>query len=175
MFPLGHDNFDGFYFTGFLTVIFLIFLFLRRRRQGSAAGTHVGQIDRPDFAEIIIRILPCCKFGKTGPCRCQQRTRKKAGCGASWVHLLARSGNSGETIDELNADIREGIDELDGKVFAVIDELPLADVIGKIVDGLDAQVREGTNDLDAQVRERIDDADFAGQADAVEISVRCHS
>ena len=64
---------------------------------------------------------------------------------------------------------------MDCEVFAVIDELPLADVIGKIVDSLDAQVREGADDLDAQVREGIDDTDFAGQADAVEIAVRRHS
>ena len=64
---------------------------------------------------------------------------------------------------------------MDCEVFAVIDELPLADVIGEIVDSLDAQVREGADDLDADIREGIDDADFAGQTDAVEIAVRRHS
>ena len=61
---------------------------------------------------------------------------------------------------------------MDCEVFAVIDELPLADVIGEIVDSLDAEVREGADDLDADIREGIDDADFAGQTDAVEIAVR---
>ena len=42
---------------------------------------------------------------------------------------------------------------MDCEVFAVIDELPLADVIGEIVDSLDAQVREGADDLDADIRE----------------------
>ena len=75
----------------------------------------------------------------------------------------------------MDADVREGIDELNREVFAVIDELPLADVIGKIVDGLDAQVWKCADDLDAYIRKGMDDADFAGQADAVEIAVRRHS
>lgn len=75
----------------------------------------------------------------------------------------------------MDADVREGIDKLNREVFAVIDELPLADVIGKIVDGLDAQVWKGADDLDAYIRKGMDDADFAGQADTIEIAVWRHS
>ena len=75
----------------------------------------------------------------------------------------------------MDADIREGIDELDREVFAIVDELPLADVVREIVDGLDAQVWKCADDLDAYIRKGMDDADFAGQTDAVEIAVRRHS
>ena len=75
----------------------------------------------------------------------------------------------------MDADIREGIDELDREVFAIVDELPLADVVREIVDGLDAQVWKCADDLDAYIRKGMDDADFAGQADTVEIAVRRHS
>lgn len=77
-------------------------------------------------------------------------------------------------MDELDADVRERVDELDCEVFAVIDELPLADVIGKIVNGLDAQVREGTDDLDTDIRKGVDDADSAGQTNPLEIAIRRH-
>ena len=45
-------------------------------------------------------------------------------------------------LDKLDLDVGEAIDILDREVFAVIHELPLADVIGEMLDRLDPQIWE---------------------------------
>ena len=50
--------------------------------------------------------------------------------------------DAGEAVDEFDSDIREGIDNLDGEIFALVVYLPLAYVAREGIDELDADVGE---------------------------------
>jgi len=74
-------------------------------------------------------------------------------------------------LDVLDLDIREALDKLHGEIFAVVDKLPLANVIRERAHDFDAQVGKGIHDLHFDVCKRFDDADSARQADAIVIAV----
>ena len=94
-------------------------------------------------------------------------TPKKNGlCLSQQVSLHA-----GEGVDELHLDVREGIDVLDGEVFAAGDDLPFADGVREGFDQLNPDIGKRRHLLDLDVRETVDDLDFAGKADALVIPV----
>lgn len=81
------------------------------------------------------------------------------------------SAHAGEGVHKFDADIREAVYELDGKVFPVVHKLPFSDVIREGIYRFYLQIREGRNHLDFQVREGVHYPYPSGKAYVFEISV----